>query len=148
MIKSVKLFSVFVCTALVCNVVSAKENVGGKSNSGKNGGEAKAAGCAPGVEVRTMSFNNVRTLIETPGTMWQDRARGVGAYYVPNPGPGQTGPSSIFAGALWMGGIDPAGNLKLAAVEFRQDGNDFWPGPLTIDGSAEISPPVCGLYDE
>lgn len=148
MIKSVKLFSVFVCTALVCNVVSAKENVGGKSNSGKNGGGAKAAGCAPGVEVRTMAFNNVRTLIETPGTMWQDRARGVGAYYVPNPGPGQTGPSSIFAGALWMGGIDPAGNLKLAAVEFRQDGNDFWPGPLTIDGSAEVTAPVCAQYDE
>lgn len=146
MIKSIRLFSVFVCTALVCNVVTAKENVGGKSNSGD--GNAKAAGCAPGVEVREMAFNNVRTLIETPGTMWQDRARGRGAYFVPAPEPGELGPSSIFAGALWMGGVDPAGNLKLAAVQFRQDGNDFWPGPLTTDGSAEITPDVCSQYDE
>lgn len=147
MIKSFKLLSVFVCTALVCNVVAARENVGSKSNN--SGNEApKAAGCAPGVEVREMAFNNVRTVIETPGTMWQDRARGRGAYFVPAPPPGEIGPSSIFAGALWMGGIDPAGNLKLAAVQFRQNGNDFWPGPLTTDGSAEVTAEVCAQYDK
>lgn len=148
MMKSIKLFSVFVCTALVCTVVSAKESPNGRSNSGNNNGDgSRAADCSPGVAVREMAFNNVRTLIETPSTMWQDRARGRGAYFVPRPPDGEIGPSSIFAGALWMGGVDPAGNLKLAAVQFRQRGNDYWPGPLTTDGSAEIIPSECEKYD-
>lgn len=148
MMKSIKLFSVFVCTALVCTVVSAKEAPDGRSNSGNNNGDgSRAADCSPGVAVRDMAFNNVRTLIETPGTMWQDRARGRGSYFVPRPPDGEIGPSSLFAGALWMGGVDPAGNLKLAAVQFRQRGNDFWPGPLTTDGSAEIIPSECEKYD-
>lgn len=147
MINSVKLFSVFVCTALVCTVASAREPEGGKSNSGINSGGAKAAECAPAVAVREMEFNNVRTLIEVPGFLWMDRARGRGAYFVPRPPDDDIGPSSIFAGALWMGGVDPAGNLKLAAMQFRQRGNDFWGGPLTIDGSASIIPSECAKYD-
>lgn len=149
MIKSVKLFSVFVCTALVCTVVSAKEPDLGRSSKSENNANdgARAANCAPGVRVTDMAFNNVRTVIETPGTMWQDRARGRGAYFVPRPPDGEIGPSSIFAGALWMGGVDPAGNLKLAAVRFRQLGNDFWPGPLSTDGAASITPPECAKYD-
>jgi hypothetical protein len=44
----------------------------------------------------------------------------------------------IFASALWMGGIDANGQLHLAAQTYRQNGNDFWPGPLdTINGSID-----------
>jgi hypothetical protein len=149
MIKTANILSVFVCTALVCTTLSARENVeerNSNSNSPTMGG--RAANCAPGVRVTDLAYNNVRTIIETPGTMWQDRARGVGAYYVPAPPQNQAGPSSIFAGALWMGGLDPAGNLKLAAVRFRQLGNDFWPGPLSTDGSATVDFATCAKYDQ
>jgi hypothetical protein len=149
MIKTANILSVFVCTALVCTSLSARENVEERnSNSNTTSQGGRAANCAPGVRVTDLAFNNVRTVIETPGTMWQDRSRGVGAYYVPAPSNNEAGPSSIFAGALWMGGLDPAGNLKLAAVRFRQVGNDFWPGPLTTDGSATVDFATCAKYDQ
>jgi hypothetical protein len=62
--------------------------------------------------------------------------------------PAGEGNHAIFAGALWMGGLDPAGNLKLAAVRFRQNGNDYWPGPLSIDGFASTDPATCTKWDK
>jgi hypothetical protein len=40
-----------------------------------------------------------------------------------------------FASALWMSGYDGAGQLHVAAQTYRQDGNDYWPGPLTTTDS-------------
>ena len=39
----------------------------------------------------------------------------------------------MFTGSLWIGGLDNQGNLKVAAMTYRRDGNDFWPGPLNSD---------------
>ncbi|MBI3239072.1 MAG: T9SS C-terminal target domain-containing protein, partial [Flavobacteriia bacterium] len=75
--------------------------------------------------------------------------------------------TAIYAASLWMGGTDVNGQLKLAAVTFRQDGNDFWPGPLSTNagsgnydplvpqgdntvhdyGDANVDPSVCQTYD-
>ena len=102
----------------------------------------RAAACAPATGLRDLEWNNVRALIETGGSMWQNRATSQAAYEVPKDG----GVSSLYAGALWMGGISPDQQLKLAALRFRQ-GNDFWTGPLTNDGSAEVDATVCDQYD-
>ncbi len=104
---------------------------------------AKAADCSPAQTLTEFFVNNVRTAAETGGNTWYDRGNGLPYYEVP----ANAGNHAIFAGALWMGGIDPAGNLKLAAVRFRQVGNDFWPGPLTVDGSASIEASTCQLWD-
>lgn len=46
--------------------------------------------------------------------------------------------NSIFASALWMGGYDQNGQLYTAAQTYRQSGaNDFWPGPLNVNGMAD-----------
>jgi hypothetical protein len=51
---------------------------------------------------------------------------------------GQAEVSSLFAGSVWLGGIDPAGNLKLACQDYRgAANNEFWPGPLTELGITE-----------
>lgn len=109
-----------------------------------------------------MEFNDVRALIEVGGSLWQDRANGSAAYFVP----AEANTTVIFAGAIWMGGKDVNGQLKLAALTFRS-GNDFWPGPLSVDvnsgnynpnqpvgdnairdfGAATIDPDVCIEYD-
>ena len=34
----------------------------------------------------------------------------------------------IFAGSIWLGGVDELGQLKVAAQTYRQTGADFWPG--------------------
>ena len=102
----------------------------------------RSEACAPATGLRDLEWNNVKSLIETAGSLWQDRARNRAAYEVPIGG----GVSSLYAGALWMGGISPDQQLKLAALTFRS-GNDYWPGPLTADGSAEVDKTTCNEYD-
>ena len=91
--------------------------------------QSKAAGCKPATAKLFLEFNDVRALIENGGSMFQDRAAGVSSYEIPKVSGNGTKRFAIFAGALWMGGTDINGQLKLAAIRFRQ-GNDFWSGPL------------------
>ncbi|MDC3134004.1 T9SS C-terminal target domain-containing protein [Bacteroidota bacterium] len=128
---------------------------GKKSNKGSSV-VLRAANCTPATGKKFLEFNNVSALIETGGSMWQDRSRNDAAYEVPK-GSGET---VIYAGALWMGGTDPNNQLRIAALTFRS-GNDFWAGPLSVDGGgsfdvnqgtldwgfADISPEVCMEYD-
>ncbi len=110
---------------------------------------SKAAGCATAVAVSEIVLNNVRARLEnTGGSMWQDRPGTLAEYEVPRRSI-STDPklTAIFAGALWMGGQDVNGQLKIAAVTFRGDGDDFWPGPLDLV-TAEVTPKTCGDYDK
>ncbi len=138
-------YSVLCLALLTASVshISAREYLGPKANDSRSGVRAKAASCSPAQTLTEFYVNNVRTSAETGGNTWYDRGNGLPYYEVP----ANEGNHAIFAGALWMGGVDPAGNLKLAAVRFRQNGNDFWPGPLTTDGAASIEPETCTLWD-
>ena len=117
----------------------------------KAGGDTPTptAGCASAVAKATLELGNVRTRIEaTGGSMWQDRANSIADYEVPkrnlSSDPKYT---AIYSGALWMGGVDVNNQLKVAAVTFRADGNDFWPGPLDKT-SAEINQEQCAVFDQ
>lgn len=124
-----------------------ESNVRSSSKGQSNKVGNRAAACTPSAHRANLQFNNVRALIETGGNMWQNRDNPGGpAYEVPKT-PDNTGPKAIFAGSLWMGGTSPDNQLKLAAVRFRQVGNDYWPGPLTTDGAATIDGQVCQEYD-
>lgn len=107
-------------------------------------GDDRAAGCAPANERLFMDFNNVKVLIETGGSMWQDRNTSVASYEFPK----ESGNHLMYSGALWMGGEDINGQLKLAAHTFR-NGNDFWAGPLggLILGSGNYDPYVVQNAD-
>lgn len=76
------------------------------------------------------NVNNVRARLTTGGDVWWDRSDA--KYVVPAVEPGQPEVSSIFAGAVWLGGVDNGGNLKVACQEYGNNSNssDFWPGPL------------------
>ncbi len=58
-----------------------------------------------------------------------------------------SGKTSMFCAALWIGGRDANGQLKLAAVRFRQVGNDYWTGPLKISG-AGTTQSMCIKFDK
>lgn len=126
---------------------------GGNANSSLH---EKSADCSPATGLEYMRLNNVSALIETGGLLWQDRSRTVSAYEVP------IGSEDfyLFAGGIWCGGYDPAGQLKLAAQKFGV-ARDYWAGPLTVTpgtgnlaigrldyGAAEIDPEVCAEYDQ
>ena len=92
--------------------------------------------CAQSTGQIDMNINNVRARLLNGGDVWWDLQDG--SYIVPNVQPGSGIPevSAIFAGAVWVGGLDDVGNLKLAAQTYRDaTSTDFWPGPLTNIGT-------------
>ena len=99
-----------------------------------------ASTCLPAANSNELIVNNVRAYLETNGTMWFEE---IAQYEVPY-GSGKT---SMFAAALWIGGKDINDQLKLAAVRFRQRGDDFWTGPLTLNG-ASVTQQTCSDYDK
>ncbi|MCC7332007.1 MAG: T9SS C-terminal target domain-containing protein [Flavobacteriales bacterium] len=124
--------------------------IGNNKGNNKGGGNnpTPAAGCSPATAIAVLEFNNVRARIEgTGGSMWQDRSNNIAAYNVPKQN-SESDPlhTLIYAGALWIGGIDLNGQLKVAAVSFRNIGNDFWPGPL--DANAEVTASTCEIFDQ
>lgn len=121
----------------IAGSVFARKNPNHHGPSNVSPDDSRAASCAPANERLFMEFNNVRALVETGGSLWQDRANGNPSYEVPKDG----NKFVLYSGALWMGGEDVNGQLKLAAHMFRQ-GNDFWAGPLgdLIDGTGNYDP--------
>lgn len=102
--------------------------------------------CANSKSQIDMEINNVRARLLGGGDCWWDFSDG--RYIVPKVDvtTGQREVSSIFAGSVWLGGVDPAENLKLACQDYRSDGmNDFWPGPLTEVGITDED--VCSNWD-
>ena len=120
-------------------VLIAKENVDNPNVSSVVYTKV-AAGCNPSTSQTDLDVNNVRTIIMAGGDMWWnlDDAR----YEIPKDG----NKHSMFAGALWIGGVDDGGQLKVAAMTYRQSGNDFWPGPLNTS-NATISADECNKWD-
>lgn len=113
------------------------------ANKSTNHIKATAAGCTQATGYRYLDVNNVRARINTGGDMWWDLG-GIGKYFIPAEGTA----TSLFAGALWIGGLDINGQLKLAAQRFRQVGVDYWTGPLTVDGTAAVDNETCAEYDK
>lgn len=138
--------TIIICSAFIlagAHEADAREWLGPKTGDTHNSVKSKAAGCSPATTLTEFFVNNVRTSAETGGNTWYDRPNGLPYYEVPAGGLNH----AVFAGSLWMGGRDPAGNLKLAAVRFRQNGSDYWPGPLTVDGTASTIPETCDQWD-
>ncbi len=97
--------------------------------------------CNPS-STEVLDANEVSTTLLNGGDSWWDLSDG--QYIVPKPAAGEDPVTAIFAGAIWIGGFDDAGNLKLAAQTYRQNGNDYWPGPILNTNSG---PGDCILWN-
>lgn len=134
-------FLAFVFGILISSSLLAKENTPFYNQGGNKNNKNINAGCAPASAQTDLDINNVRTTILAGGDMWWDLISA--QYEIPK----GSGKHAIFAGSLWIGGIDAGGTLRVAAMTYRQTGNDFWPGPLdTTTTSIEAS--VCSEYDK
>ncbi len=136
----VRIFSIVVAATFLINVASAEVYVGDPVRKNTKN-TRKAAGCVPASGSSQLEVNNVRAYIETSGSMWFNSSKA--QYFIPKSG----NASSMFAAALWIGGMDVAGQLKLAALRFRQNGDDFWPGPLLLQ-DATVDQATCSMYDK
>lgn len=102
-----------------------------------------AAGCSPATAVIDLDINNIRARLMTGGDMWWDQGTTNAAYEAPK----GSRKNSLYAGSCWVGGFQN-GSLKVAAQTYRQDGNDYWPGPLnTNKGTYEIDAATCNEWD-
>ncbi|MCS7162149.1 MAG: hypothetical protein NZ958_02300 [Bacteroidia bacterium] len=104
-----------------------------------------ASGCTAPTSSVQLDINNVRCLIHNGGDMWWDLVRAP-RYEIPKVPPGVPAIHSLFAGAIWVGGIDAAGRLRLAAQTYRQSGIDFFAGPLSLEGTTDAS--TCQQWDK
>ncbi len=102
------------------------------------GNRISAGDCSPATSSIDLNINNVRTKIQNGGDMWWDLVNNA-MYEVPKVETGQTPDNSLFAGAIWIGGIDQNNQLKVAWQTYRQTGNDFFPGPLDGAGGTTTS---------
>lgn len=135
----------FTALLIASAVIPGKADVYKYENLGKGQRAQTAAGCSPSSSFEWLDINNVRTRINAGGDMWWDLPSGTGSkYYIPANGSA----TSLYAGSLWIAGVDINGQLKCAAVRFRQVGNDYWTGPLTIDGRASIENETCARWDK
>ncbi|MFA4851746.1 MAG: hypothetical protein WC599_04430 [Bacteroidales bacterium] len=124
-------------------VLAEKYHTTAGNKQTQNTNKVTAEACSPATGHKDMDINNVRARINTGGDMWWDLID-VAKYEVPK-GSGKT---SLFSAALWIGGIDVNGQLKVAAQRYRQVGVDYWTGPLTTDGTAAVDAATCVQYDK
>ncbi|MFT6335969.1 MAG: hypothetical protein ACJATI_002724 [Halioglobus sp.] len=101
--------------------------------------------CQPAQANADLEINNVRARLLTGGDIWWNKEDG--RYIVPKPAPGFDEVSAIFAGGVWIGGVDPNGSLKLAGVQYATGANtDWYPGPLDDAGQTEAT--ICENWDQ
>ena len=139
-----RVYLLLLSTALALPLSAREVQSAGKTNgSASSSGSMKTVEelCQPSKAQSDLSINNVRATILGGGDMWWDL--NTARYEVPK----GSNKHSMFAGSLWLGGVDEGNQLKLAAMTYRQAGNDYWPGPLTTDGTASTNKEICDKYD-
>jgi hypothetical protein len=146
MIKKIVFLSLV--SAAIAGISMAKEIENLPPSGGHRPGEGTnqlLSGCTPSKAVTSLDINNVSTIILINGDMWWNAVSQVNTarYEIPK-GSGKT---SLFASAIWVGGKDAGNNLHIAAQTYRQQGYDFWPGPLDTT-TTSITPTTCNQYDK
>ena len=122
-------------------VAVARECTTCKKSSNSAAVQTKAAVCKRAQSTAELNVNNVRALINGYGNMWFDGA--VAQYHIPKNG----NTCALYCAALWIGGTDVNDQLRLSALTFGSEGDDYWPGPLNLTTAAtDIS--ICNAYDK
>ncbi|MBO4587028.1 MAG: hypothetical protein J5677_04345 [Bacteroidales bacterium] len=138
-----KLVLVSLLLVTFSSTVSARECIEcKKTNARKAAVQTKAAACKRAQSTAELNINNVRALINGYGNMWYDGS--VAQYHLPK----NSNTCPLFCAALWIGGTDVNYQLRIAALRFGSEGDDYWTGPLKIDGTASVDLPICNRYDK
>jgi len=141
-------YKFFLCLTLIVGLnfnSFARMNVGNRTTQPSNGNRV-ASTCPNTTAQLDLNINNVRARILNGGDLWWDPVGQIPYYEVPS----GSNKNCIYTGALWIGGIDASGQLKVAGQTYRQDGNDFWGGPISRSGpspTGDITLAKCLEFD-
>lgn len=97
--------------------------------------------CAAPSAIAELNANNIRATIKAGGNLFNDGSEGRFQYV--DPATGAVSPTTIYTSSMWLGGLDPALNLRLAANEY---GSGYWPGPLNDNGTTNVDD--CFKWDK
>jgi len=145
MIKYIMLsLGLLIGLTLTANKPPAK---GKPSTGASNGNLELRVNCNRSNREIDLMINNVQCRLQVGGDIWWDRNNG--RYIVPKVPVGSELPevSSIFAGGVWIGGIDPGGNLKVAASAYGNGGVDYFAGPLDFE-TGLTDDVICQQWDQ
>ena len=133
------------CTICILTL-SAKDNPSIGISTNNQNVQMIGGGCLDPTSEAELDIGNVRANILGGGDMWWNLTDA--RYEVPI----DEGVHSLFAGSLWIGGMDNENNLKIAAMTYRQTGSDFYPGPLNANAESDqygtITYEDCNDYNQ
>ena len=91
-----------------------------------------------------LDINDVRARFYAHGLVGHNLSSSSAAFEVPN----GSGANALYSAGLWISGQGADSATKLAAMMYEAAGEgDYYPGPLTTDGSASITADVMAQYD-
>lgn len=90
----------------------------------------------------SVSIGNVNARFYSDGTMFHDKTTFLPKFEVPK----GSGKHTMYAGGLWVGGLDASSQLHMAAQTYNQAGRDFWPGPAGTSVPLQVSNPTDSTY--
>ncbi|MEZ4949394.1 MAG: T9SS type A sorting domain-containing protein [Saprospiraceae bacterium] len=93
-----------------------------------------AQDCEPPSAIINFEANKVRSKLSHGGSLWWNK--NFAGFAVPKDNNPQFDVNTFYAAGIWIGGLDPGGNLKLAGATYGQASGkvDYWPGPLNANG--------------
>ena len=130
----------FLLTSLTGTAVARDCQTHRRPNAKRAELQSKAATCKRAQSTAELNVNNVRAMINGYGNMWYDGS--VAQYHLPK----GSNTCPLYCSALWIGGTDVNEQLRIAALRFGQEGDDYWPGPLDLS-TAAVEPTVCNAFD-
>lgn len=141
--RSIKIMFIFLISTVLVTSLYSLPPIRNNASAPK-GVKNVSSGCSPGNSRAFVDLNNVKAIIGTHGGMWTE---GSASYEVPK----NSGKHSIYAGGIWVAGVDVNGQLRVASRTFTQQGkDDFWPGPLVSKGKnmSNVTSEICNAYDK
>ncbi len=113
-----------------------------------SGNPLTAQSCTSGSFAQiNLETNAVRARLHVNGNLWGDGQFGVYEVTADELSPNFNPVTAIYSGALWVGGKDPGGSIRMAAPRYglTRGRVDYYPGPLTADG--QTNPDTCARWD-
>lgn len=141
-----KKITIYILSSLISLGAFAAKDISPNINTNSTGNKANVGTCNPSTTQVDLDINNIRARLLGGGDFWWDGVTNAKYQYPKiDETTGELEKNVIFAGALWFTGLDDGGNLRCAAQTYRNQGHDFWTGPLEIGGS--IPDQVCSNFD-
>lgn len=133
-------------TVLTFSAFAAKDLTPNKNITVTTTNKTNVGTCNPSTTQIDLDINNIRARLLGGGDFWWDGVNNAQYEYPKvDQTTGEIEKTVLFSGALWFTGLDDGGNLRCSAQTYRNQGHDFWTGPLEIGGA--IPDEVCTNFD-